>query len=173
VPRLPILALDATPNLHLYAVTLVAHNTVAPLPPPGAFNWHYLQCVIEVFGTQSTRISLISNILFILSKQLLIFRTTSMMTMMKTTHRTLLIASTNIWLSKEGDRWPLKVTKRWYNGLLGSHLAVDSEVSFSSFAYPKFLLCCIMSLGSSGDGLSRSDITRTRGLDYNNKVINH
>jgi hypothetical protein len=33
-------------------VTLIAHNAVSPLPPPGAFNWHYLQCIIGVFGTQ-------------------------------------------------------------------------------------------------------------------------
>jgi len=51
VARIPTLPLDAIPDLHLHPVTLVAHNAVAPLPPPGAFNWHYLQCVIEVFGT--------------------------------------------------------------------------------------------------------------------------
>ena len=30
---------------------LEAHSTVAALPPTGAFNWRYLQCVIGVFGT--------------------------------------------------------------------------------------------------------------------------
>jgi hypothetical protein len=38
--------------LHGYTITLSVHgihNT--PLPPPGAFNWHYLQCVIKRFGT--------------------------------------------------------------------------------------------------------------------------
>ena len=57
VPRIPILALEATPNLHLYPVTLVTHDAVAFLPLPRVFNWHYYQ-----YGLvhHSTRIFLIS-----------------------------------------------------------------------------------------------------------------
>ena len=40
------------PRLHLFTVTLSAHDGYS-LPPVGVFNWHYLQCVIEVFGTQA------------------------------------------------------------------------------------------------------------------------
>ncbi len=39
------------PPLHNYSVTLLVHAGDQPLPPPGVFNWHYLQCVIHRFGT--------------------------------------------------------------------------------------------------------------------------
>lgn len=41
----------ALPRLHLYPVTLTTHNSTA-LPPPGTFDWHYLQCVLGVFAAQ-------------------------------------------------------------------------------------------------------------------------
>ena len=42
--------MNATP-LHLFTVTLSVHGGNSSLPPVGVFNWHYLQCVIQVFGT--------------------------------------------------------------------------------------------------------------------------
>lgn len=51
MPRLPALSLSDTSDLHLHQLTFVAQNAFALLPPPGVFNWHYLQCVIKVFGT--------------------------------------------------------------------------------------------------------------------------
>ncbi|KIM41748.1 hypothetical protein M413DRAFT_27333 [Hebeloma cylindrosporum] len=50
LPR-DLAGLENARGLHLHPVTLVAHSQVAHLPPPGVFNWHYLQCVIGVFGT--------------------------------------------------------------------------------------------------------------------------
>jgi hypothetical protein len=32
-------------------VTLSVHDGDVPVPSPGVFNWHYLQCVIRAFGT--------------------------------------------------------------------------------------------------------------------------
>lgn len=40
------------PLLHGFSVTLFIHAGNQPLPPPGVFNWHYLQCVIHRFGTE-------------------------------------------------------------------------------------------------------------------------
>ncbi|KAH9176534.1 hypothetical protein EDB89DRAFT_74370 [Lactarius sanguifluus] len=37
--------------LHGYSATLQVHAGEHHLPPPGVFNWHYLQCVIKKFGT--------------------------------------------------------------------------------------------------------------------------
>jgi hypothetical protein len=39
------------PPLHLTERTLQTHNESVPLPPKGVFDWHYLQCVVKVFGT--------------------------------------------------------------------------------------------------------------------------
>ena len=44
-----------TPQLHGYTVTLSIRAGNHPLPPPGVFNWQYLQCVILRFGTQQYR----------------------------------------------------------------------------------------------------------------------
>lgn len=35
----------------MYQVTLSVHGGNKPLPPPGVFDWHYLQCVTRKFGT--------------------------------------------------------------------------------------------------------------------------
>ncbi|KAI9463729.1 hypothetical protein BJY52DRAFT_933290 [Lactarius psammicola] len=43
------------PLLHGYSATLSVHAGEASLPPPGVFNWHYLQCVIKKFGTDQYR----------------------------------------------------------------------------------------------------------------------
>ncbi|KIM44258.1 hypothetical protein M413DRAFT_443277 [Hebeloma cylindrosporum] len=51
LPRVGILENIPLPDLHLHPLTLIARNPVAPMPPPGIFNWHYMQCVIELFGT--------------------------------------------------------------------------------------------------------------------------
>lgn len=40
------------PRLHLYPVTLSIRNGSTALPPPGVFDWHYLECVIGTFATQ-------------------------------------------------------------------------------------------------------------------------
>ena len=39
------------PLMHGYPITLSVHAGDQPLPPPGVFNWHYLQCVVLRFGT--------------------------------------------------------------------------------------------------------------------------
>ena len=44
-----------SPQLHGHSATLSIHSGNHPLPPPGVFNWHYLQCVILRFGTQQYR----------------------------------------------------------------------------------------------------------------------
>ncbi|KAH8994087.1 hypothetical protein EDB92DRAFT_1795832 [Lactarius akahatsu] len=41
------------PLLHGFSVTLSVHTGAHPLPPPGVFNWHYLQCVVNRFGMYS------------------------------------------------------------------------------------------------------------------------
>jgi hypothetical protein len=46
---------SGTPQLHGWSATLSIHAGNHPLPPPGVFNWHYLQCVILCFGTQQYR----------------------------------------------------------------------------------------------------------------------
>ncbi|KAF9510047.1 hypothetical protein BS47DRAFT_1348462 [Hydnum rufescens UP504] len=46
----PIPILTAPP-LHLHSVTLSVHGGDIPVPAPGVFDWHYLQCVIGMFGT--------------------------------------------------------------------------------------------------------------------------
>jgi len=44
--------ISISPQLHGYIITLSIHGIYnTPLPPPGVFNWHYLQCVIKRFGT--------------------------------------------------------------------------------------------------------------------------
>lgn len=45
------------PPLHLDLVTLSAHDGSVPssLPAKGTFDWHYLQCVIQAFGTPDYR----------------------------------------------------------------------------------------------------------------------
>ena len=43
---------DASAGLHLYPVTLSANvDMVTSLPLKGAFDWHYLQCTVNAFGT--------------------------------------------------------------------------------------------------------------------------
>jgi hypothetical protein len=37
--------------LHGTQVTLSAHGSPIPLPPPGVFSWHYVQCVLNKFST--------------------------------------------------------------------------------------------------------------------------
>jgi hypothetical protein len=39
------------PPLHLHSVTLSVHGGSEHLPPKGVFDWHYLQCVVQRFGT--------------------------------------------------------------------------------------------------------------------------
>jgi len=39
------------PLIQGYQVTLSTQDASVPLPPPGIFNWHYLQCVIRRFAT--------------------------------------------------------------------------------------------------------------------------
>jgi hypothetical protein len=55
------------PPLHGFQVALSVRAGVHPLPPPGVFNWHYLQCVIKRFGTLQYRN--IPDIIFCLSLQ--------------------------------------------------------------------------------------------------------
>lgn len=43
------------PALHGYQVTLTVHGGSINLPPPGVFNWHYLQCVLKRFATPDYR----------------------------------------------------------------------------------------------------------------------
>jgi hypothetical protein len=38
-------------SLHLRSVTLSVHDGTTSLPSKGTFDWHYMQCVIKVFGT--------------------------------------------------------------------------------------------------------------------------
>ncbi|KAH9034902.1 hypothetical protein EDB85DRAFT_1889622 [Lactarius pseudohatsudake] len=45
-------AIPGVQPLHGYSVTLQVRAGTYPLPPSGVFNWHYLQCVISMFGTQ-------------------------------------------------------------------------------------------------------------------------
>jgi len=47
----PVDWLPNAPQLHGHSVTLSIHTGNHPLPPPGVFNWHYMQCVILCFGT--------------------------------------------------------------------------------------------------------------------------
>ena len=50
--------IENNPNytrLHGHSVTLSIKATNQFLPPPGVFNWHYLQCVIKHFGTSEYR----------------------------------------------------------------------------------------------------------------------
>jgi hypothetical protein len=44
-----------SPLLHGFSVTLSVHAGNEPLPPPGVFNWHYLQCVVRRFATNEYR----------------------------------------------------------------------------------------------------------------------
>jgi hypothetical protein len=44
------IALIGGPVLHGTKITLSAHSGT-PLPPPGIFDWHYLQCVMLKFGS--------------------------------------------------------------------------------------------------------------------------
>ena len=39
------------PLLHGHQITLITHDTSLDLPPVGAFNWHYIQCVFKKFAT--------------------------------------------------------------------------------------------------------------------------
>jgi hypothetical protein len=41
------------PPLHCYQLTLSVRRGTISLPLKGAFDWHYLQCVIRRFGTQA------------------------------------------------------------------------------------------------------------------------
>jgi hypothetical protein len=52
MPTLPNVVL---PLLHMYSVTLSVHDGDDPLPPKGVFDWHYMQCVIDRFGTPQYR----------------------------------------------------------------------------------------------------------------------
>ena len=47
----PVPTSPELPELHGYQVTLSVHAGNHCLPPPGVFNWHYLQCIIKQFGT--------------------------------------------------------------------------------------------------------------------------
>ena len=42
---------DGTATLHEHKIVLAKHGGPCKLPPPGVFNWHYLQCVLKRFGT--------------------------------------------------------------------------------------------------------------------------
>ncbi|KAH9996768.1 hypothetical protein BJV77DRAFT_1085320 [Russula vinacea] len=43
----PVPTSPELPELHGYQVTLSVHAGNHCLPPPGVFNWHYLQCIIK------------------------------------------------------------------------------------------------------------------------------
>ena len=47
----PVPTSPELPELHGYQVMLSVHAGNHCLPPPGVFNWHYLQCIIKQFGT--------------------------------------------------------------------------------------------------------------------------
>lgn len=53
---------DNDSTLHGHVVTFSAHDIV-PLPLKGAFDWHYIQCIIKKFGTAEYRA--IVNIRFV------------------------------------------------------------------------------------------------------------
>ena len=40
------------PAVHGRQIALTSHDPAVPLPPVGAFNWHYIQCVLKKFASQ-------------------------------------------------------------------------------------------------------------------------
>jgi hypothetical protein len=58
------------PPLHGHSAALLVHAGDQPLPLPGVFNWHYLQCVIHRFNTQQYKGFFTLSLLHIPSEQL-------------------------------------------------------------------------------------------------------
>lgn len=43
------------PSAHGRTITLQNHTPTVPSPPPGIISWHYLQCVLKLFGSSQLR----------------------------------------------------------------------------------------------------------------------